>query len=75
MGMKHYLVVLRKRIDVSPELKMKIMWFLDKVPALKNGLKKIGDNKEEPETNTYEALSPNAKEIYNTIKSKMGQEI
>lgn len=71
MKFRQYLVALRKHINTSPELKMKIMWFLDKIPALKEGLKNIGDTQDDQGIKKYEALSPNAKEIYNKINNKM----
>ncbi len=71
MNFRQYLIALRIRINASPELKMKIMWFLDKVPVLKQGLKKIGGAQDDPGIENYEALSPYAKEIHNRINHKI----
>ena len=71
MNFRPYLITLRTRINASPELKMKIMWFLDKIPALKQGLKKIGGAQDDPGIKNYEALSPHAKELYNKLNNMM----
>ena len=70
MSIREYLITLRIKINNNPEFKMKLMWALDKIPILKNLLKKIGEVREEKGISSYEALSPYAKEIYNKITKK-----
>ena len=70
MSAREYLIALRIKVNNNPELKMKLMWALDKIPILKNLLKKIGEAQEEKGINNYEALPPYAKEIYNKITKK-----
>jgi len=70
MNIKNYLIKLRAKIDSSPELKIRIMWLLDKLPIIKNSLKKIGQEDEKRDIQTYDDLSSSAKEIYLKIQSK-----
>ncbi len=70
MTAREYLITLRIKVNNNPELKMKLMWALDKIPILKNFLKRVGGAQEEQGITNYEALSPYAKEIYSKITKK-----
>ncbi len=70
MTTREYLITLRIKINNNPELKMKLMWVLDKIPILKNFLKRAGGAQEERGISNYEALSPYAKEIYDKLTKK-----
>ena len=68
--MREKLLVLKTRLNEYPEIKMKIMWFLDHIPILKKQLKKINHIERRKEIETVDDLSPYAKEIYQKIKKK-----
>jgi hypothetical protein len=70
MSINNYLIKLRAKMDNSPELKIRIMWLLDKLPMVKDSLKKIGQKDEKKDIQTYNDLSSSAKEIYLKIQSK-----
>jgi len=64
-------VRLRAKIDSSPEMKMRIMWVLDKLPIVKNSLKKIGKIEEKRDIEEYSQLSQSSQEIYAQLKNKI----
>ncbi len=70
MGMREKFLLLKTRLNEYPEIKMKIMWFLDHMPIIKKQLKKINHTERRREIATTEDLSSHAKEIYQLIKAK-----
>lgn len=68
--MREKLLLLKTRLNEYPEIKMKIMWLLDRIPIVKKQLKKINHMEIRREITTIEDLSTHAKDIYQQIKAK-----
>lgn len=64
MKIKEYLLGIRRSIDASPEIKVKIMWLLDKMPIVKDLLRNIGKVEKKSHIETFDDLSGSAKDIY-----------
>jgi len=70
MGMREKFLLLKTRLNEYPEVKMKIMWLLDRVPIVKEQLKKINHIETRREIETIDDLSLHAQEIYRQIKAR-----
>ncbi|SFV64170.1 hypothetical protein MNB_SV-6-1491 [hydrothermal vent metagenome] len=71
MNIRNFLIRLRGKIDSSPELKIKIMLVLDKMPMIKNRLKKIGKIENRRDIEEYDELSKEQQRIYLDLKNSI----
>lgn len=75
MNIKQFLAGLRKKIDSHPELKIKIMLVLDKLPIVKRVLKKMEIKHPNNDIKNYNELSKSAKDIFIRLKDEIKVEV